>query len=449
MMSSNIKRERTPMPKLKPQRILALMAMLVIPVVGCSPVMINGIPAIPAHRVPAEFLVATKKDELQPISISRLRQDPPEVYILGAGDILGLYIENVLGSSDELPPINYPDDPSRAPSIGFPVPIRDDGTVSLPFVDPIKLEGLSIVQATDTIRKAYTIDKQILKPENDRIIVTLIKRRTIQVLVIRQEGGGKDGVTKRGSGATLDLPMTENDVLHALNLTGGLPGLDVKNEVLILRGRFKSATERDRIVAEIKAGRGVCEAERPLPNDKNTTRIPLRFDPHNPPSFGQEDITLEQGDIILLESRDRETYFTGGQLGGGEVALPRDRDLDVVAAIALAGGSLGAGMTPIAAVGGGAGGGQFTQNMMGAGGQGGGGIFPPSRVIILREAPGGRQIPIRVDLNRALTDVSHRILIKPKDVVILQNTVAEDFANVLLGLISFNYLLRNLNETGF
>ena len=85
----------------------------------------------------------------------------------------------------------------------------------------------------------------------------------------------------------------------------------------------------------------------------------------------------------------------------------------------------------------------------GSGGRGGGGVFPPSRVIILREAAGGRQIPIRVDLNRALTDVSHRILIKPKDVVILQNTVAEDFGNVLLSLISFNYLLRNLDETGF
>ncbi|MEO2031393.1 MAG: polysaccharide biosynthesis/export family protein [Planctomycetaceae bacterium] len=437
------------MSKSQLQLTLTLMAMLVIPIVGCSSTMINGIPAIPAHRVPAQFLVTTKKDDLQPISISRLRQDPPDVYILGPGDILGVYIENVLGNPDELPPVNFPDDPSRAPAIGFPVPIRDDGTVSLPFVAPIKLDGLSIVQATDTIRKAFTIDKQILKPDNDRIIISLIKRRTIQVLVIRQEGGGTEGVTKRGSGATLNMPMYENDVLHALNATGGLPGLDVKNEVLILRGRFESATARDQIVAEIKAGRGVCEGERPLPNDKNTTRIPLRFDPKNPPKFDQDDIILEQGDIILIESREQETYFTGGQLGGGEVALPRDKDLDVVGAIALSGAALGAGMTPLAAAGGGSGGSQFMQSMMGGGGGGGGTVFPPSRVIILREVAGGRQIPIRVDLNRALTDTTHRILIRPKDVVILQNTVAEDFGNVVLSLLSFNYLLRNLNETGF
>ena len=449
-MRSRNERERNSMRCTRHQLRLVLVAMLAAPFVGCSATMINGIPAIPAHRVPSEFLVATKKDDLQPVSISRLRQDPPEVYVLGAGDILGVYIENVLGNPDELPPINYPDDPSRAPSIGYAVPIRDDGSVSLPFVPPIKLEGLSVVQATDTIRKAYTVDKQILKAENDRIIVTLIKRRTIQVLVIRQEGGGVEGVSKRGFGATLDLPMGENDVLHALNATGGLPGMDVKNEVLVLRGRFQSAAERDQIVAEIKAGRGVCEGERPLPRDKTTTRIPLRFDPHNPPKFDQEDIILGQGDIIMIESRERETYFTGGQLGGGELALPRDRDLDVVGAIAVSGGSLGAGMTPIAAAAGGTGGGQFMQQMlMGGGGRGGGQVFPPSRVIILREVAGGRQIPIRVDLNRALTDTSHRILIKPKDVVILQNTVAEDVGNVLLSLISFNYLLRNLNETGF
>lgn len=419
---------------------LVITAACLTALTGCESGCLEGIPAVSAHRVPPVFLETERKDELQELSISRLRQDPPPVYQLAPGDVLGIYIENVLGTQEELPPVNYPEDASRPPAVGYPVPIREDGTVSLPFVKSLSLEGLSLVQATSVIRKAYTVDQQILKEGSDRILVTLIRPRSYRVLVVREESGGQQGVTKRGSGFTVDLPAYENDVLHALNETGGLPGLDAKNEVLIYRSAFKTAEEYDELVASIKSGKGICDPEPPVPDDPSLTRIPLRFPPNKPPEFGEEDIILENGDVVMIRARDEETFYTGGVLGGQEIPLPRDKDLDVIGAIALAGGQVGGGQSLIAGFGGRGG---------GFGGRGGGGreIFPATRVIILRTVDNA-QIPIKVNLFQALRDPRQRILIKPKDVVILQYTLAEDLGNAIASLIQFQFLFNGLQGFG-
>ncbi len=55
------------------------------------------------------------------------------------------------------------------------------------------------------------------------------------------------------------------------------------------------------------------------------------------PSFRPEDIILEEGDVVYIESRDAEVFYTGGLLPGGEFPIPRDYDLDVLGAMALAG----------------------------------------------------------------------------------------------------------------
>ena len=81
-----------------------------------------------------------------------------------------------------------------------------------------------------------------------RVVVTIYKQRQVHVQVVRQDGGGTSrssaagivtGSTKRGTGAVIDLPAYENDVLNALDRTTGLPGLDAVNEVMIQRGGKK------------------------------------------------------------------------------------------------------------------------------------------------------------------------------------------------------------------
>ena len=52
----------------------------------------------------------------------------------------------------------------------------------------------------------------------------------------------------------------------------------------------------------------------------------------------------------------------------------------------------------------------------------------PSTVIVLRKLPDGGEVPIKVDLYRARTDLSERIVIQPGDYILLQYTPLEAIA---------------------
>lgn len=418
--------------------------LLTLTVTGCSLVG-RDLAAVPVNRVPREVLRTDLKDTYRDISLVRLRQDPPETYLLGTGDVLGIYIKGILGNEEQLPPVHYPEDASRPPALGYPVPIREDGTLTLPYISPVKVAGMSLVEATNAVRNAYLYPKVLLKEGEESIIITLIQPRKVRVLVIREEAGGVADVTKRGTGHVVDLPAYENDVLHALNATGGMPGTDAKNEVLIYRGLYQEGVDADSVLNDLCQNcHGVCDdpcfcSEAPLPDPPNVTRIPLRYPPGNPPTFGEQDIILNDGDIVIIRSRDKEMFYTAGVLGGGEFPLPRDKDLDVIGAIAIAGGPLGSIGTGIGGLGGNRGG----------GGRGGNQYCQPSQAIVIRELPCGDQIAIRVDLNKALADKGQRILIKPNDVIVVKYTVCEEIGNVLLNLVQFNFLLNGFRGNGF
>ena len=434
------------------RRAICCLAVLMITgaATGCSSFLGSyGITGVPVSRVPRDLLYAEKKDDFEDISLLRLRQDQPEFYALGPGDVLGVYIKGVLGDDEKLPPVHYRENSSLPPAVGYPVPIREDGTLALPIVEPVNVEGMSLVEASKAVREAYVGGADPILPDEDGNIVslTMIHRRTVRVLVMREESGGVADVTKRGTGQILDLPAYENDVLRALNQTGGLPGLDAKNEILIYRGLFQDGVNYDQILATACAQScNDCEDpcfcnESPKPDPPNVTRIPLRYHPTRPPAFSQRDIILEDGDIVIIRSRDKETFYTAGQLGGGEHLLPRDKDLDVIGAIALAGGPLGNAGTGISALSGAGRGG-----IGGGGGGGQAGFCQPSQVLITRELPCGNTITIKVDLNKALQNRSERILIQPGDIVMLRYTITEEVGNLFLGLLPFYLIGNGLNR---
>lgn len=410
---------------------------------GCTAVL-SPISGIPARKVPAEFL-AQPRANWQQIDLARLRQDPPSTYQLDAGDILGIFIEGVLGDAETPPPVNFPEEGSELPpSIGYPMPVRSDGTVSLPLISPLKVQGLTVEQAEDVIRKAYIEDHQILKAGQDRIVITLLRERRYHVIVIREDtekdsinqGGGRggrggiSGSNQVGKGEVVELKAYQNDVLHALAATGGLPGLNAKDEVKILRGRLADAEKRDAFVqAFYQNYQDPCTCPPPLPDDPSTIRIPLRLPPGITPQFKPEDVILDDGDIVYIDSRETEFFYTGGLLPGGQFPLPRDYDLDVLGAMAIAGQGVG---SRGAYGGGGSGGG---------GGGGGGNILTslggavPTQLYILRQTPCNGQITIAVDATQAMNNQQERLLIKPGDTVILRYKCKEELAN--FGIATF------------
>jgi len=406
---------------------------------GCSSLTqpING---IPANRLPPDFFPAAKND-LVPVDIALLSLEPPRDYQLGPDDILGVYIEGVLpfnppNEPPAPPPVNFPQEGSTLPpSIGYPIAVQDDGTLALPLIEPLQVNGLTLEQVREKIRETY-IENDILREEKARPIVTIIKERTYDVIVVREDsssssGGGEGlrGSDRSATGGLIKLPAYKNDVLHALVETGGLPGLNAKNEVMVLRASEADKRKRADFLRNFWAQQKVamndpcyCPAE--LPVDPSILRIPLRVRPGVIPNIVEADITLQDGDIVYIENRETEVYYTGGLLPGGEHVLPRDYDLDVIAAMALAGQGVGSS--------GGRGGGGGGMGGGGGGAMAVGGV-PPGLLYILRSLPCNGQVAIEVDIAKAINDPRSRPLVQPGDTLILQHKCEEEILNFGLG----------------
>ena len=417
----------------------AVIALFVLALSGCTPFR----ETVPARCVRPNFFDCPRSCK-EPINFLRLRQDPPPVYLLGPRDVLGIYIEGVLGRPDEAPPTHFSDQPNVPPSIGFPIPVREDGSLSLPLIPPISVTGLTLAQAEFEIRKAYTIDRRILQPERQRIIVTLMRPRTYSVLVVREDTSvagftaQRTGVgfepLRQGQTKVVELRAYENDVLHALSETGGLPGVDAKNEVTVLRGAMHSPQGQDvyRRAMEDPATRTNL-----FSTSNFAVKIPLRLGPNDRPlAVSPDDIVLGNGDIVFVESRDSEVYYTGGLLRGAQLPIPRDYDLDVLGAIAMSGGSISA------AAGSSSNTGPFSSYHSGVGS-----LFPPTRVIVLRMV-NGKQVAIELSLKKALIDPQERVLVQPNDIVLLEYTEFELFMNVMLNNLNLNVSVNQLFSRG-
>lgn len=395
--------------------------------VGCTAIL-SPVSGVPARRLPKELL-AKPRANLEPIDISRLEQGRPKKYLLDSGDVLAIYIPGVLDQADEAPRVNFPPPESDLPpTIGSPIPVLDDGTISLPGLPAIEVRGKTVQEAKQIIEKTF-IEKGILNPEDVAVLVSLYQPREYKVLVVRQDQAQTPDVAIRvealaSNTQQVTLPAYQNDVLHALVETGGLPGLDAKSQVKIIRHNPEAWRQHDYLVQAQHQhfGGDCCACPPPLPTGENITTIPLRLPPGEVPMFSTEDIVLQDGDVILVESRETEVFYTSGLLPPGEHILPRDYDLDVLSAISLAGGN------SLSAQGGGGGGGAL-------GGIGNMVDIPPTQLFVIRKLPCGRQFTISVDLVRALRDPSERILVQPGDILVLQYKPQEETAR--FGIITF------------
>src|SRR5262249_30329616 len=119
--------------------------------------------------------------------------------------------------------------------------------------------------------------------------------------------------------------------------------------------------------------------------------IPLRGPHGEAPPVRPEDVTLESGDIVFIESNDYNVFYAGGLLPPGEYQLPRDRDMDVLEAVAYVRGPL---------INGAFGGSNLSGDLLKAGV----GNPSPTLLTVVRRTPGGGQVPINVDLRVALQD---------------------------------------------
>ncbi|MCS7468538.1 polysaccharide biosynthesis/export family protein [Stieleria sp. ICT_E10.1] len=435
---------------------LSLCAVLAIINTGCTSVL-SPVTGIPVFDLPDELLGVPKSEQI-PVPVVLLSRPHEEQYLLGEGDILSVYIDGVLpfsapNSPPTPPPVNMPSDQSfLKPSIGYPIPVQESGLVTLPLLPPFNVSGLTLEQARDEISRRYR-EEEILPPGVNYPVVSLMQRRSHTVTVIRfnaQTAVGSDGTA---AGYTLDLPERRNDVLNALMESGGLPGFNERNEVVIYKTSQIPADRRNELMSQLLAqpcGGGTHQQGLHLDHEVFATdsnciaydnqllekqfiiRIPLRYYPGQMPHIRPSDVTLQTGDIVMVESRETELFYTGGLLGGGQYPLPRDYDLDVLGAIALSGQGIA------------------SSNARGGGGGGGGGGLiqgiggtSPTQLYIIRKLPCGRTYNIAVDLQVAMNNSRENILVQPGDTLILRYKPQEELVNFGIGTF-FTFGIREL-----
>lgn len=404
-----------------------VMAALTAALSGCAAVTNPVGKGVPVRMVPEELLSTSHKQDVS-LPLTLLGQPTPDAYRLAHGDILAVYIEGWLpreGQQQQQPTIPYTtptllgarDQRRLPPTIGYPIPVQPDGTVDLPGVGPVRVHGMTIAEAREAIRRAY-VERKLLK-EDAVLLVSLMQPRQYQVLVLRQEAtsfiSGPNGITfgsKRGLGFEIELFAYENDVLHALARTGGLPGVDTCNEIIVQKNAFRNEQERALLMQSLSRCPGHANPLEALRLPGPILRIPLRCSPGHPPAIRPEDVLLESGDVVYIPACNSNVFYTGGLLPPGEWQIPPDRDLDVVEAIGYVKGAM---------VNGAFGGSNLSGQLL----QPGIGNPSPSQVTVVRRTPAGTTLPIIVDLNVALRDARERIRIHPGDILILQERPTE------------------------
>lgn len=565
---------------------------------------------VPARYLPNE-LRGCSKESMQMIDLSLLRRRPEAEYRVDSGDVLAIYIENILGRADQ-PPINQQVasttsqlNGERPPTLGYPLTVRDDGTIAIPRFGPIVVRGRTIPEVENLVRSAFTQQQRYLTPlTQNRVVVSLHQPRQYRVLVFRQDSAtagalptidisnGQIGNSNRGNGKVVALPSGKNDVLHALVESGGLPGLDARDTIWVIRSKqtprpinqvayngipqqgvphsnyppqqmmpggiplqprmpvhpmpgpqpmqlqpgLPGATlpghsggpiapgsgiphsghgpiqqtgywsaQTPRQFAENPTGSPLPLREQPGPtafgpqsvNDSapngvfpagfqssqtgspmspgllrsgtgfgqplippgqmmvpqqpfvpgpqmmagpqmmpgspmmpgpwlppaawnqvanmdpqglcnlgRTTRIPLRVADCSALNITERDVYLNDGDIIFIQSRENEVFYTGGLLGGGQYNLPRDHDIDILEAISISQG-------------------RNQGQDLGKSSLNNDVTISASQAIILRKLPNGSQVPILIDLYRARKYRAERMLIQPGDYIVLQYTKLE------------------------
>ena len=264
--------------------------------------------------------------------------------------------------------------------------------------------------------------------DNPKVAISLLQKREVNVVVL-------GGVTNPGQ---YRLPLFENDIAHAIAAAGGL--LEKQTEIQVHR--------KNRLLATASGQRRLPPlSSQDIPSLSGNAsmrpfspilRIPMRS--MQPVPLEDSDVVLQEGDVVIVKKAPDEVFFVVGQLSdrnqvqfsvsnanrdlGNGFLLPRDRDVDVVTAVAMAGY-----IDP---------------------------IDSPTTVTVHRTLADGRPLLIRVDLIAARFDRIENVMVQPGDIIYLNPDPAwwirRTFDRIVPSLFTTPYadlMQRSINPRGF
>ena len=312
-----------------------------------------------------------------PLNYSHLSAIPPADYYLGPDDVIEVTVPDLFDGAEFRP--------LRAQVMG-------SGEIQLPMVGAVKVGGMNLQRAQQAITAAYA-NGFLVKP---RVSVALAEKATVSVVVL-----GK--VNRPG---VVLLTRYENDIAHALAQAGGLAE-DAAERIEVHRrplSPIRTPPLRTKPLTPLPGVRRPPSATEDITQMARSTAklvIPLRGLPGE--SINPRDVVLRPDDVIVVPNRRNEVFYVVGQLDtsnvvrftagererelGGGFILPRDREVDVVTAVAMAGY-----IDP---------------------------IDSPTTVTVHRTLPCGDPLLINVDLIKARFDRRENVNVLPGDIIYL------------------------------
>ena len=106
-----------------------------------------------------------------------VKTEDANVYRLGPGDTVGIFIEGITGTGQPIPVYMPSPGYNLPPATGYAFTVRDDGTLALPkILQSLKVEGLTLNETQKLIRRTYVEEAKLLGSEAV-ITVSLIRPR--------------------------------------------------------------------------------------------------------------------------------------------------------------------------------------------------------------------------------------------------------------------------------
>ena len=184
-------------------------------------------------------------------------------------------------------------------------------------------------EAVELLRASYQ-EKEVLKEGSERITVTLMIPRVRRVVVLRQDTPNTsvalvppeaNDEIHRGSGEVIDLPIYENDVLHALGATGGLPGTDAAREIYVIRREAaqNAAFMNAQMLQTLTSGQAGVDA------NPNIIRIPLAVEAVRSRRASGRQHDLARRRCRLCPAPQRVLCYRWSAAGGPDRVAPRPR----------------------------------------------------------------------------------------------------------------------------
>jgi polysaccharide biosynthesis/export protein len=335
-----------------------LLALAALAVSGCAR---NRV--LKATAMPPEYAIAPRQNA-QTIDLSKLATSAVSSELIDRGDVLEVTIET--GYDKERVNNNN----------SLSIRVGEDGMAQVSLIGPVQVAGLELTGAEQVIRMA-AVERGIYR--NPSVTVLMKHQRVNKVTVV--------GAVKEPG--TYELPRANSGLLAALVAAQGLSeeaGTDIEIRRPALRANPPPSGDK------VAQGPNQLASYRETQADvRPTSSVRIDLIAATKQTNSNQNWSLDDGDVVMVERRDPQPIEVIGMVTKpGQFPLPAGKDLHVLDALALAGGTT----TPYL-----------------------------DKINLIRRVPDRKEpLVVRISLHEAKTKGQGNLLLGAGDVVVVEQT---------------------------